>query len=237
MKLNAIFTSAYAAIALLFGVVEAQDSAPYMGAVTAEATARAAGDDVLAAAMVAQADTNDATSTTTYTPRYIGDKLLGKVDSSNAVWIARGLTTNDWSLVDGNGGDFGADDLAADSVGASELIEGEVYTVAGLTTTGALTIAEGMITDSKIVSADIKDDTLVNADINSAAAIVATKISGTAVTYVTASQLSGDTTTDPTTNTPAFRGQVLIGGAGEGMNGVWIAKGTTTNDWVQLSVP
>lgn len=177
------------------------------------------------------------TANTLYTPRYIGDWLLGKIDGSNAVWIARGLTTNDWSLVDGNGGDFGADDLAADSVGSSELIEGEVYTVAGLTTTGALDIAEGMIKDSMIVSADIKNDEIVDADIKSSAAIAATKISGTAVTYVTASQLSGDTTTDPTTNTPAFRGQVLIGGAGEGTNGVWIAKGTTTNDWVQLVQP
>jgi hypothetical protein len=188
--------------------------------------------------MVVQPQSDSATGTTAntlYTPRYIGDWLLGKVDGSNAVWLARGLTTNDWSLVDGNGGDFGADDLAADSVGSSELIEGQVYTVAGLTTTGALDIAEGMITDSKIVSADIKDDEIVNADIKSSAAIVATKISGTAVTYLTAALSNSTETTDTTTNTPAFVGQVLIGGAGSGTNGVWIAKGTTTNDWVQVA--
>jgi len=190
--------------------------------------------------MTTQPQQDSSATTTTpsaYTPRYIGDWLLGLVDTSNAIWVARGLTTNDWSLVDSNGGDFSADDLAADSVGASELIEGEVYTVAGLVTTGDVTIAEGKLADSTIVSADIKNDSIVNADINSAAAIVATKISGTAVTYVTASQISSDTITVTTTNTPAFRGQVLIGGAGAGTNGVWIAKGTTTNDWVQLVQP
>lgn len=175
------------------------------------------------------------TATTAYTPRFTGDWLLGKTGGSNAVWVARGLTTNDWSLVDGNGGDLGADDLAADSVGASELIEGEVYTVAGLTTTGAIDIAEGMIKDSMIVSADIKNDVIVNADIKSDAAIVATKIAGTAVTYSTAAQVSGDTTTDTTTNTPAFIGQSLVGGAGSGTSAVWIAKGTTTNDWVKVA--
>jgi hypothetical protein len=34
--------------------------------------------------------------------------------------------------------------------------------------------------------------------------------------------------------TPAFKGQWLFGGAGTGTNGVWVAKGLTTNDWVQL---
>jgi hypothetical protein len=34
--------------------------------------------------------------------------------------------------------------------------------------------------------------------------------------------------------TPAFRGQWLFGLAGTGTNGVWVAKGLTTNDWVQL---
>ena len=47
----------------------------------------------------------------------------------------------------------------------------------------------------------------------------------------------GDTnvTTTATAHTPAFAGQLLFGGAGEGTNGVWVAKGLTTNDWVRIA--
>ena len=34
---------------------------------------------------------------------------------------------------------------------------------------------------------------------------------------------------------PAYRGQLLFGGAGAGTNGVWVAKGLTTNDWVRIA--
>jgi len=34
--------------------------------------------------------------------------------------------------------------------------------------------------------------------------------------------------------TPAFKGQFLIGLAGVGTNAIWVAKGLTTNDWVQI---
>ena len=33
---------------------------------------------------------------------------------------------------------------------------------------------------------------------------------------------------------PAFKGQFLFGSVGTGTNGVWVAKGLTTNDWVRL---
>ena len=48
---------------------------------------------------------------------------------------------------------------------------------------------------------------------------------------------AGDTnaTTTATAHTPAYAGQFLFGGAGEGMNGVWVAKGPTTNDWVRIA--
>jgi hypothetical protein len=46
---------------------------------------------------------------------------------------------------------------------------------------------------------------------------------------------SASVTTEPTTNTPAFTGQFLFGGAGAGTNGVWVAKGLTTNDWVKVA--
>ncbi len=42
-------------------------------------------------------------------------------------------------------------------------------------------------------------------------------------------------TTTATAHTPAFAGQILFGGAGEGTNGVWVAKGPTTNDWVRIA--
>lgn len=42
-------------------------------------------------------------------------------------------------------------------------------------------------------------------------------------------------TTTATGYTPAFIGQMLIGGAGEGTNGLWVAKGVTTNDWVVIA--
>lgn len=40
--------------------------------------------------------------------------------------------------------------------------------------------------------------------------------------------------TDATLKTPAFAGQFLFGNAGAGTNAVWVAKGVTTNDWVQI---
>jgi hypothetical protein len=49
-------------------------------------------------------------------------------------------------------------------------------TAASLTTTGAVNIAEGQLTDSTIVSADIKNGEIVDADINASAAIAASKI-------------------------------------------------------------
>ena len=42
-------------------------------------------------------------------------------------------------------------------------------------------------------------------------------------------------TTAVSSYTPAFAGQILFGGAGEGTNGVWVASGVTTNDWVRFS--
>ena len=48
-------------------------------------------------------------------------------------------------------------------------------------------------------------------------------------------QSDTNVTSTATGYTPAFIGQLLIGGAGEGTNGVWIAKGVTTNDWVIIA--
>lgn len=48
-------------------------------------------------------------------------------------------------------------------------------------------------------------------------------------------QVDTNETTDATILTPAFIGQVLVGGAGVGTSGVWVAKGITTNDWVVVA--
>ncbi|MDD5677471.1 MAG: hypothetical protein PHW60_05690 [Kiritimatiellae bacterium] len=164
------------------------------------------------------------TATASYTPRFIGELLLGKTSGSNAVWVARGLTTNDWGIVTPSGGKYGAQDLD----------ETDAYTMGDLTVTGTVTIAEGALANQTVVSADIKYGTIVNTNIATNAAIAATKIAGTAVTYSTAGQSDTNTTTDCTLKTPAFIGQLLVGSAGSGTNAAWIAKGTTTNDWVQV---
>jgi hypothetical protein len=56
---------------------------------------------------------------------------------------------------------------------------------------------------------------------------------------VTTNGLTVATDTNVTTvtsvKTPAFVGEWLFGGAGTGTNGVWVAKGLTTNDWVQVA--
>lgn len=60
-------------------------------AVIAEAVALAATD-------TAQADTNTTTTATGYTPRRVGDVLVGSAGSgTNAIWIAVGTTNNDWA--------------------------------------------------------------------------------------------------------------------------------------------
>lgn len=47
----------------------------------------------------AQSDTNAITLINTYTPQHVGDILIGYLNSSNWVWVARGTTTNDWQQI------------------------------------------------------------------------------------------------------------------------------------------
>lgn len=47
-----------------------------------------------------QADTNVTTTASVKTPSFIGQMLIGgKGAGTNAVWIAKGVTTNDWVAV------------------------------------------------------------------------------------------------------------------------------------------
>ena len=95
---------------------------------------------------------------------------------------------------------------------------------------------DGTITASGgIQASDVAAGIIVNGDIATNAAIAASKISGTAVTQATLYQSDTNETTTVTSYTPAFIGQVLVGGAGSGTNGVWVSKGVTTNDWVQVA--
>jgi hypothetical protein len=51
-------------------------------------------------AATAQVDTNVTTTTTGYTPKFVGQILVGGAGTgTNAVWVAKGVTTNDWVLV------------------------------------------------------------------------------------------------------------------------------------------
>jgi len=45
-----------------------------------------------------QSDTNATTTVTLYTPRGIGDALVGKQGGSNRVWFATAATTNGWTI-------------------------------------------------------------------------------------------------------------------------------------------
>jgi|GEM_PF-5033897 len=49
---------------------------------------------------------------TAVTPRFIGELLLGKESGSNALWVARNLTTNGWSLITATGGPFSSDNIS-----------------------------------------------------------------------------------------------------------------------------
>jgi hypothetical protein len=61
-------------------------------------------------------DAETTTTETSYTPRFIGDFLIGATSSTTTLWIATGLTTNDWSLVTATGGPFSAAQLVAGTV-------------------------------------------------------------------------------------------------------------------------
>jgi len=49
-------------------------------------------------------------------------------------------------------------------------------------------------------------------------------------------QADTNATTTATSYTPDFVGQILVGSAGSGTNALWVSKGVTTNDWVQITV-
>jgi hypothetical protein len=64
--------------------------------------------------------------------------------------------------------------------------------------------------------------------------IAAGSLSVSGVVVATA-QVDTNVTTTVTAYKPAVVGQILVGGAGTGTNAIWISKGATTNDWVQVA--
>jgi hypothetical protein len=59
----------------------------------------------------------------------------------------------------------------------------------------------------------------------------------TPIVYITVeniAQVDTAATTTATDYTPYFTGQLLIGQTGAGTGSVWVAKGTTTNDWIKV---
>lgn len=185
-----------------------------------------------------QHDSGTDTVTANYTPRYIGDMLVGQTSSSNSLWVAVGLTTGDWSVVTTSGGPYAADDIADDAVTEAKLkavdsatdediltyeettgdfewhsvaeiiaqmaagglpndsvLEADLKAVDAAadedflsyeSTTGDFEwhsaaeiqakFTEGSYADSTVVSSDIKDDSVVDADINANAAIKGSKL-------------------------------------------------------------
>jgi hypothetical protein len=164
-----------------------------------------------------QKDTASSTTTTAYTPKYIGDFLVGKTDGSNSLWVAVGLTTSDWAVVTTSGGPFQAGDIAANAIVEAALKAVDTASDEDILTYESTTgdfewhsvaeiqakFTEGSYADSTILSADIKDGELVNADIAAAAAIAHTKLAavgpgyvivGNAASQAVAVAVSGDAT-------------------------------------------
>jgi hypothetical protein len=164
------------------------------------------------------AETTDTTATL-YTPRYVGDMLIGVVSTSNALWVSRGLTTNDWILVTDSGGPFSDADISTTAAIAhtklAAVLPGRL--LVGSASSQAVAVAvSGDITIATTGTVTIAND-----------AINAAKMG-------TIHQADAQATTTNTLYTPAFIGQLLTGQTGAGTVTLWIAKGATTNDWVQV---
>lgn len=87
--------------------------------------------------------------------------------------------------------------------------------VAGLT--GDVAVLQGQMSTTTSNVAVLQGQIVAQSDTNQIVAQSDTNVTTTATTY-----------------TPRFKGDTLIGGAGAGTNAVWIAKGTTTNDWIAV---
>ena len=68
--------------------------------------------------------------------------------------------------------------------------------------------------------------------LNEAGAVIDARFAAAEALQVVVTDTNVTTTT--MVYTPAFKGQLMVGGK-TGTNAVWVAKGVTTNDWVQVA--
>ena len=134
-------------------------------------------------------------------------------------------------------GDVTMSNAGAVAIASGAIVNADVNASAAIAHTKLAAVAPGYVmvgnASSQAVAVAVSGDiTMAN---NGAVAIAAGAIVAADVNATGLSQIDANVTTTNTVYTPAFRGQVLIGGAGVGTNAVWIAKGVTTNDWVQVA--
>jgi hypothetical protein len=112
-----------------------------------------------------------------------------------------------------------------------------LLTAGAISTTGAVTIAEGALTDSKVVSADIKDGEIVNADVNASAAIAVTKLgTGGIIPANSAASLTNIPGANITGNIPVAAISNAVYGTGALITNDVIVAGNTTNRWILAPV-
>ena len=170
--------------------------------------------------------------------------LLGNVLATNTtIWNLRNTAnTADVAVIDEEGdatftsvtatGGFAGP--VAGAVAATTLSASEASTLSGsVTVIGGGVTSRWDNTSGKIDTAAIETGALPSGITVAAANITADSVGSAAIGTITQSDTNATTTA--TLYTPAFIGQVLIGGAGTGTNGVWISKGLTTNDWVVVA--
>jgi hypothetical protein len=103
----------------------------------------------------------------------VGELLLGKITDSNAVWVARALTTNDWGVISAEGGAFLDSDIVGNAVTNGEEIASTVLSgniALARMTNGMATGANNSLSVSNwttLGTATVLDGSLEAADIGS----------------------------------------------------------------------
>ncbi len=166
-------------------------------------------------------NTDTTTDNTAYTPRYIGDILLGYTGGTSSLWIATALTTGDWSLVSAMGSPINAAELLAGSTVSA-------INAAAATNLNGASIASGNIDLARTTNALATAGSSIGGNMAQATLTNALASSG-------AWQADTNTTTGETTYMPRYVGDMLTGQAGSGTGAMWVAVGLTTNDWAAFT--
>jgi len=114
---------------------------------------------------------------------------------------------------------------------AAALVAGIAYAQTTVTNRGeVITVHTGNPTPVSTQTNVSNTETIYNVVVQNSATVAGAPV----VTTATIARVDTNVTTTATAYTPAFIGQILLGGAGAGTNAAWIAKGVTTNDWVKV---